>query len=320
MKLYKRKWLVIPVTLLLAFGVLQFLRPEIPVSDEKVTMQGVPEKVTVILDNSCFACHSNTDKLSWFDKITPANFLVADHIKEGREALNFSDWEKLTSSQQQAKLYYSLNKILEKEMPLPGYVALHNEAAVSDKDILTLKEYLSGLTPRKPWDSIAATKSKNQYENRQYKEGHAKTDTVEPAPNGITYIDDYRNWKAISTTDRFDNGTMRVIFANDVAVKAIEKNEINPWPDGSVFAKVAWKEETDKDGNIQTGEFYQVEFMIKNSNKYAGTKGWGWARWRGMDLKPYGEDASFVDECIRCHQPFKENDYVFTLPLKLNLK
>jgi hypothetical protein len=55
--------------------------------------------------------------------------------------------------------------------------------------------------------------------------------------------------------------------------------------------------------------------MIKDATKYASTDGWGRGRWRGLDLKPYGSDARFVNECTGCHQPVKGNDYVYTLPI-----
>jgi hypothetical protein len=55
--------------------------------------------------------------------------------------------------------------------------------------------------------------------------------------------------------------------------------------------------------------------MLKDAHRYKNTEGWGWGRWRGLDLKPYGEDARFVNECIGCHQPVRGNDYVYTLPI-----
>jgi hypothetical protein len=125
---------------------------------------------------------------------------------------------------------------------------------------------------------------------------------------------DYKNWKAISSTERFDNQSLRVILGH--RSKAIAENHINPWPDGAAFAKVAWLQQPDKKGFIRTGTFWQVEFMIRDSKRYAATKNWGWARWRGTDLKPYGKDADFTSECIGCHTPVRKNDYVFTMPIK----
>jgi len=36
-----------------------------------------------------------------------------------------------------------------------------------------------------------------------------------------------------------------------------------------------------------------------------------------MEQKPYGKDANFVQERLGCHTPVKDNDWVFTRPVKL---
>ena len=109
---------------------------------------------------------------------------------------------------------------------------------------------------------------------------------------------------------------MRLILGNAVVTRAIREGHTNPWPDGAVFAKVAWDQLPDSSGEIHTGAFRQVEFMIRDSKKYAATFGWGWARWvGGLALKPYGQDAAFVEECMNCHRPVQRFDHTFTLPL-----
>ena len=137
-----------------------------------------------------------------------------------------------------------------------------------------------------------------------------------PAPNGIQMPRDYKDWRLISVSDRSDNHTMRAILGNDVAIAAARSGRTDPWPDGTTFAKVAWKETTHPNWKTATvpGDFVQVEFMIKDAKKYAATGGWGFARWRGRDLQPYGKDAGFVQECFGCHTPVKSSDYVFTRP------
>src|ERR1700722_7419675 len=56
--------------------------------------------------------------------------------------------------------------------------------------------------------------------------------------------------------------------------------------------------------------------MIRDEGRYASTFGWGWARWvGGLGLKPYGNNASFVTECLNCHRPLDKNDHTFTFPL-----
>jgi hypothetical protein len=54
---------------------------------------------------------------------------------------------------------------------------------------------------------------------------------------------------------------------------------------------------------------------VKDARRYKETEGWGWGRWRGLDLKPYGNDSTFVNECTGCHQPMRSDDYVYTLPI-----
>lgn len=312
-----KKTSLVLILLAICVGLLQFVKPEEPKCMPVHNLTGIPEEVNSIIRNSCFNCHSTETNLEWYDKFTPANFFVYDHIRKGRNAMDFSKWDSLAPAQQNAKLYYALNKILEGEMPLPSYTAIHRNAELSARDIQVLKEFLLTRTPRKSIDSIQINEVNKQFSDFVNQESVSPKEVVQPAANGIEYISDYRNWKVISISDRFDNGTMRIIYGNDIAVKAIQNQTINPWPDGAILAKAAWKQLTNPDGNISTGEFVQVEFMIRSAKKYASTKGWGWARWRGMDLKPYGEKAIFAAECISCHQPMKSNDYVFTKPLYL---
>lgn len=142
---------------------------------------------------------------------------------------------------------------------------------------------------------------------------------AEPAPNGITLPDGYKDWRLLSVHQRTDNNTIRAVLGNDVAIKAARDGKTNPWPEGAVLGKMVWKSvKHDKwETALEPGAFVHAEFMIKNSAKYAATGGWGFARWMGQDQKPYGKDADFVQECFGCHTPVKANDWVFTHPVKL---
>lgn len=144
-------------------------------------------------------------------------------------------------------------------------------------------------------------------------------DAVAPAPNGITIPQGYKDWRTIAVSHRTDNNTLRAILGNDIAVKAAREGKTNPWPDGSMLGKIGWKDTVHEVWKTATvpGAFVQAEFMIKDSKKYAATGGWGFARWVGMDQKPYGKDANFVQECFGCHTPMKDNDWVFTRPAKM---
>ncbi len=144
----------------------------------------------------------------------------------------------------------------------------------------------------------------------------AQKSEVSQAPNGIKLPAGYKNWRLISSTHRTDNNTLRVILGNDIAVQAARSGSTNPWPDGSIIAKLVWKDVTHEQWPDATipGTFVHAEFMIKDAKKYSVTGGWGFARWLGMEQKPYGKDAGFVQECYSCHVPVKQNDYVFTHP------
>ena len=137
------------------------------------------------------------------------------------------------------------------------------------------------------------------------------------APNGIAYIPGYMTWKVIAPSYREDKGQIRIITGNEIAVAALHAGK-NPLPDGTMLAKVAWKAEKHPvfpDATVP-GAFMQVEFMVKDAKKYKDTGGWGFARFVGDELKPYGKDAGFVSECFQCHLPVATNDYLFTKIVK----
>ena len=147
----------------------------------------------------------------------------------------------------------------------------------------------------------------------------AGASAVEPAPNGIELPEGYKDWRLISVSHRTDNNTLRAILGNDAAIEAARAGNTNPWPDGAIMAKLVFKDTRHEhwDAAQVPGKFVHAEFMIKDAAKYADTGGWGFARWLGRDLKVFGEDASFAQQCFACHTPMKDNDYVFTDPVVL---
>jgi hypothetical protein len=305
------RWIVI--FLVIGFAVIQFIRPKL--SNPPVTAElEVPPQVKQILRTSCYNCHSNETKLSWFDWPVPAFWIVAKDVKTARERLNFSDIGKLPIGQQQAALFEAISQIELGAMPPPDYTRLHPEAAVTPEEIVELKRYLQPTEPGKAAQPAEISSADAEYQ--LWTQAGSTKPEVAAAPNGIRFMPDYKNWWAISSTERFDNHTIREVLGNDIAVKAIAENRINPWPDGTAFAKVAWLQQLDDIGVVHAGKFYQVEFMVRDSRKYAGTLGWGWARWRGAELKPYGKDSNFAGECVGCHRPLRNTNYVFTAPIR----
>ncbi len=140
-----------------------------------------------------------------------------------------------------------------------------------------------------------------------------------PSPNGIAFPEAYKDWRLISSSHRTDNNTLRVIVGNDIAVKAARNGETKPWPEGSILGKLIWKDSVDSEWEDATvpGDFVHSEFMVKESVRYRTTGGWGYARWIGMEKKPYGIDSSSGQVCYECHMAVEENDYVFSHPVTL---
>ncbi|MFI3120641.1 MAG: cytochrome P460 family protein [Methylococcaceae bacterium] len=138
----------------------------------------------------------------------------------------------------------------------------------------------------------------------------AETNAIESAAKPVH--GEYIDWRVLGISHREDKKTLRAILANDTAIAAARADQTKPWPDGSILAKVVWKESTHPSWPqaIIPGEFASAEAMVKDSAKYAGTGGWGFGRWEAGKLVMHEEAKA--KECFACHTPMKYNDYVYT--------
>lgn len=310
---YKRRTTQVLAILLMCFGTLQLFRPELKKEPVSADFDG-PENVKAILKAACYDCHSNETDLKWFDHLQPAYSIALADIKEGKAGLNFSKWGNMAPGDQKAKLFEILNQITTGTMPLKSYEFLHRSANLNPAEIAIVKNYVAAMIKDHPADTALLNTAAKQFNS--WNAQHLQAEEIPKTMTGVPYQPDYKNWQVVSTTDRIDNNTMRVIFGNPIAIKAIAEHHINPWPEGTIFAKVAWDKLQDADGNVKAGAFKQVEYMIKDSDKYKTTKGWGWARFKTMKLLPYGKNIGYATECVNCHRPVANNDFVFTLPVK----
>lgn len=131
------------LALLGALLAIQLIRPDMtnpPVDraqDFRQVMQ-TPAGVQSILEAACYDCHSNETKYPWYSQVAPVSWWVADHINEGREALNFSTFGALNAEDRAEALEESAEKVQEGEMPLDSYTWMHPEAKLSagQRDLL----------------------------------------------------------------------------------------------------------------------------------------------------------------------------------------
>ncbi|PKF75642.1 heme-binding domain-containing protein [Chryseobacterium sp. PMSZPI] len=295
------------------FGGLQLCNK--PLEGKPVTGKiEAPREVISILENSCFNCHSNQQNLSWYDKIAPISWAVDKDVKRAREVLNFSEWDKLSPAEHKGKMYAILNMMQSGKMPLHEYTILHPSAKITAKDVEVIKKYTLSLAGTLP--AIKASNNIHEATATLPASSHSKSPV---SPNGVKYTDDFKNWKVISMSTLFDN-SIRVIYGNDIAVKAVETENFHPWPDGSVIVKSVWNQKELSNGEIRPGKFINAQFMVKDSKQYKDTEGWGFAKFSGEDLHPTGKTASFAKEsCIACHRQLAEKTgYLFDVPMKVN--
>jgi hypothetical protein len=275
-----------------------------------------PIEVKKTFRKSCYDCHSNETKISFYNKFPLIAELVKRDIETGRSKLNFSEWDKYSQKEKRTILYNILTKIKKKVMPPKNYLFMHPKAEITKKEVDNIELYIKTLEKEQTFKKSTVDHLEFEHQQNQWLENQTKDKVIQNAPNGIEFPYDYRNWQVISNSFRKDHNSLRVILGNDIAIKAIKDNMINPWPDGAILGKVVWNQRSDEnwEAAIVPSTFIHVEFMFKDSKKYDTTKGWGWARWIGNDLQPFGQSFNFSQSCIECHIPVKDKDYVFSTP------
>jgi hypothetical protein len=140
--------------------------------------------------------------------------------------------------------------------------------------------------------------------------------TVSPI-YGVSIPQRYRQWDLIAVSQETgDLDELRAILGNAAAIKAYGEQTL-PFPDGTVIAKVAWKRmpsvgDDGALGRMQAfvpGAATTVQFMVKDSKKYATTGGWGFGRF----IKGKPVDKMQHETCFPCHEASaKDHDLVFT--------
>ena len=127
----------------------------------------------------------------------------------------------------------------------------------------------------------------------------------------------YREWRFISVSHEEGNlNSFSSVLGNDVAIKAYREGRL-PFPDGAVIAALHYRfvpspennRVFGRDQSFVAGPPTNVQFMVKDSTRYAATGGWGFGHFN-TDGKPV--DDAFMKACFPCHQKMKERDLVFT--------
>ena len=124
------------------FAAAQFVRPERapPTTDVSRTIQaqiGTASGLAAVLDRACSDCHSNKTVWPWYTQIAPVSWAMAYGVKEGRKAVNFSEWAAYQPEVQRMLLVASCQDAKNGKMP-GSYTLLHPEMRLSSQDVETI--------------------------------------------------------------------------------------------------------------------------------------------------------------------------------------
>lgn len=86
---------------------------------------------------ACLDCHSNETVWLWYSYVAPISFGISNHVMEGREKLNFSEWDRTDIDFEEIE-----ESITEGKMPLWNYLLVHPEARLTASE---KEQLLSGL-------------------------------------------------------------------------------------------------------------------------------------------------------------------------------
>ena len=126
----------------------------------------------------------------------------------------------------------------------------------------------------------------------------------------------YRDWKLISVAHEEGNlHSFAAVLGNEQAIAAYRAGKAS-FPDGAIIASLHYSHVSSEENNKVFGQPQSfvpgaptnVQFMVKDSKKYAATGGWGFAHFK--DGTP--GDEAFMKTCFPCHNQAKTRDLVFT--------
>jgi Cytochrome P460 len=146
-------------------------------------------------------------------------------------------------------------------------------------------------------------------------------------PGGLAFAEfkGYEDWQVISISHNGDK--VALIVGNPAMIEAYKAGipgNGKPFPDGAMMAKTHWiaKKLVDQPGEpIAPGALHDVDFMVKDSKRFADSGGWGWAEFeydaasdgfRPGDTSDYPPQEHDAKCGFACHTIVADKDYVFT--------
>ncbi|OYT17669.1 MAG: cytochrome C [Bacteroidetes bacterium 4572_77] len=98
--------------------------------------------IAIMIKNTCYDCHSNQTIWPWYSNIAPISWMVEKHVVEGRETLNFSNWNDYNQEDRDYIIKEMIEEIKENTMPLPSYNTTHQKANLTVAQKIDLIKWL----------------------------------------------------------------------------------------------------------------------------------------------------------------------------------
>lgn len=141
---------IVALVLLVCFVGIQFVPTELNQSDvvpktDFLLVNNPPENISTLLQESCYDCHSNNTDYPWYNKIQPTAWFLENHIVDGKEELNFNEWDAYSNRRKNSKLKSIIGQVEDDEMPLSSYALIHEDAKLSKSEKILIIDYMKNL-------------------------------------------------------------------------------------------------------------------------------------------------------------------------------
>ena len=105
----------------------------------------IPKNTLKMIEKSCFDCHSNNTDYPWYSKIQPVRYFLDNHIREGKNMLNFSEFGNYSERRKRNKIRSIISQIQEGKMPISTYTIIHREADLSNQDKKIIIDWFNSI-------------------------------------------------------------------------------------------------------------------------------------------------------------------------------
>jgi Haem-binding domain len=140
---------VLIVIVIILIGIQYFTidktNPPADMKKDFITLTNPSGKIGNMIKSSCYDCHSHHTKYPWYSNVAPVSWLLKSHIDDARKHVNFSTWGDYNSKKQDHNLEECIEYVKNGEMPMKGYVMLHEEAEITHEQKMLLISWFTEL-------------------------------------------------------------------------------------------------------------------------------------------------------------------------------